>query len=95
MSACADDDRPDPSIGLRDSEREIEPAQVGARAIGDLLDLRGALRRRAVPHVVVVVRAAGQVDRHEQRAALQEDDVLHELRVRAMRAIEEARPRRL
>ena len=54
------------AVGRGLGERRIEPAQVGAGAVGDLLRLRGRGGRGAVPGVGVVVRAAGHVDGDEQ-----------------------------
>jgi hypothetical protein len=86
----ADHDRFD-AVGLRLRERSIEPADVGARPRRDLLRLRRALGRRLVPDVVVVIRAARHVDRHEEHLRLLPHHVLDVVRVRRVRRVEALR----
>src|SRR4051812_36141518 len=72
---------------FRDREGGVEPGQVGAGALLTSLCLCGSLTRCAVPDVLVVVRTAREIDRHEDDARLGPDHVLNELLVRRMIAV--------
>ena len=75
-------------VGLRQREGGVQPAHVGAGALGHLRRLIRVPRQRvrlAVPRVGVVVRAAGDVDHHEDGLRLLPHHVLDVLRVRRIR----------